>query len=654
MTRSTFEASLAALRDNVVMAIERRELGVVQDGLDVYQHLIEAILDEQIRLQEATSTEPGPNLPLGQEWSQIRRDLHSVIDSASASTSRLLWIDVISWISVAATACADRRVLNAFATILDLFRSAWDQELAAPGPDTTSRQDALLLRLAGFGSYYLRLGVDGDERVPGTGVIYTRTFLQIVKRAIESGDPETAQVAIKYFLHGSSHSGRSLSPTTGAGLLALYAWILYRFDRGEQDESFKSICSQITNSFEHDEAFGKILRESDELENELGIDWWEMNERGPTSVGVIQIGTYFTLALLMVAGPSFTRKPLNPNEEADVDAARRLIEVIDSFNNGSFSGARAALDIHDNRFDKLKTGLSNVVHEGDALREEKYSELALNPKRVSAFRKSIRSKLAEARASDSLLSALLVQSNPPTETERAPDPDEDSTGSTPAPEVEVGAPNLGIDQLFPRWYFADTHVIAEPERLADELVSELVHAEEGRILDLAVSDLAGAIESTMETLTSTLESAISASSVSKPVIVTNSYQAYAHLTGRSLGPVDSPPPPSIEGKVVRVYDDRPAYVALLSAGTSPIVRLLPPMPTSGVAGDEIFKRMAILIGVSELPPDEMNEIIGREKRTRIKEAQLRGSVRVRLLEHLEISMTTAARPIIWTLPETSW
>jgi hypothetical protein len=188
VTRSAFESSLAALRDNVVMAIERREMGVVQDGLDVYQHLIETILDEQLSLQAATATGAGPNLPLGREWEQIVRDLHGVVDSVSASTSRLLWVDVLSWVRRVAFACAERGALNALGMILTLFESAWSQELAAPSADTTARQDALLLRLSEFGSFYLHIGRFDQEVVRGADVIYTRTFLRVVKSAIESGD----------------------------------------------------------------------------------------------------------------------------------------------------------------------------------------------------------------------------------------------------------------------------------------------------------------------------------------------------------------------------------------------------------------------------------------------------------------------------------
>lgn len=340
MTRSAFESSLAALRDNVVMAIERREMGVVQDGLDVYQHLIETILDEQLGLQAATATDAGPNLPLGREWEQIVRDLHGVIDSVSASTSRLLWVDVLSWVRRVAVACAERGVLNALGMILTLFESAWSQELAAPSPDTTARQDALLLRLSEFGSFYLHLGRFDQEVVRGADVIYTRTFLRVVKSAIESGDTEAARVAIKYFLHGSTSPGSNLGPVTGAGLLALYAWVLYRFDHGNQDESFKAVCSQIANAFERDEAFVLMLRASDELENELGLHWWELNERGPMSGGVIQIGTYMALAVMLVAGRRLTWQPIDPSSDEEVDAARRLMTVIDSWERGA-SPARA-------------------------------------------------------------------------------------------------------------------------------------------------------------------------------------------------------------------------------------------------------------------------------------------------------------------------
>lgn len=630
MTRSAFESSLAALRDNVVMAIERREMGVVQDGLDVYQHLIETILDEQLTLQAATATGAGPNLPLGREWEQILRDLHGVVDSVSASTSRLLWVDVLSWVRRVAAACAERGVLNALGMILTLFESAWSQELAVPSADSTARQDALLLRLSEFGSFYLHLGRFDQEVVRGADVIYTRTFLRVVKSAIEAGDPEAARVAIKYLLHGSTSPGSNLGPVTGAGLLALYAWVLYRFDHGNQDESFKTVCSQIANAFERDEAFVPMLRASDELENELGIHWWELNERGPMSGGVIQIGTYMALALMLVAGPRLTWQPIDPSSDEDVDAARRLMTVIDSWEKGSFAGARATLGVPENHFDRLKEHLSNVVDQGDALLEESYARLPVDPDRVEAFRIAVHEKLAEAR-NESLTKALLT----------APD-------STAEP-VQT---NFGLDTLIPRWYFAETRVFAEPERLADDLVRGLVRGEEDRILDVVITDLSGSSETTFDSLAADLEAAIAGGSVSSPVVVTNSYQAHSILTGRPMGITETSPEPFAAGPVLRVYDDRASYVALLSPAGVPTVRLL--TPATRVDGDEADEELAVIVGVSELPPDEMNDIVGREERSRIDEARLRGSLRIRLLEHLEITMDPDRPASIWTLPESSW
>lgn len=658
MTRSSFESSLAALRDNVVMAIERREMGVVQDGLDVYQHLIETILDEQLGLLEATGTGAGPDLPLGREWEQIVRDLHGVVDSVSASTSRLLWVDVLSWVRRVAVACAERGVLNALGMILTLFESAWSQELAAPSADTAARQDALLLRLSEFGSFYLHLGRSDQEVVRGADVIYTRTFLRVVKSAIESGDSEAARVAIKYFLHGSTSPGSNLGPVAGAGLLALYAWVLYRFDHGEQDESFKTVCSQIANAFERNEAFVPMLRASDQLENELGIHWWELNERGPMSGGVIQIGTYMALALMLVAGPRLTRQPIDPSSAEDVDAARRLMTVIDSWEKGGFAGARSALGISDSAFDALKTHLASVVEQSDAVLEESYSRLPVDSARVTAFRSAVESKLTEAREG-SLTAALLVPVTVGAEPERGepgpvlqPGESEEEQATPLVPEPEPAAPNFGLDTLIPRWYFAQTRVFAEPERLAEELVSGLTRGEEDRILDLAVADLDNASEITLETLASALADAISGENVTNPVVVTNSYQAHALLVGRPLGVLDAPPTPFTAGPVVRVYDDRRDYLALLSAGRSPVVHLLAPAPE--IDGDEVLEDLAVLVGVSEVPPSEMDEIVGRVERTRVDEARLRGSLRVRLLEHLLITMAADARTTIWTLPEPTW
>lgn len=630
MTRSDFESSLAALRDNVVMAIERREMGVVQDGLDVYQHLVETILDELLGLQAATATSTGPNLPLGREWEQIVRDLHGVVDSVSASTSRLLWVDVLSWVRRVAVACAERGVLNALGMILTLFESAWSQELAAPSQDATARQDALLLRLSEFGSIYVGLGRFDQEVVRRANVIYTQTFLRIVKSAIESGDLEAARVAIKYFLHGSTSPGSSLGDVTRAGLLALYAWILYRFDHGNQDESFKIVCTQIENAFEHEHSFVRVLRASDELENELGIHWWELNDRGPMSSGVIQIGTYMALALMLVAGPRMAWQPIDPSSNDEVDAARRLMTVIDSWENGSFAGARTTLGIPENHFAHLKEQLNNVVDQGDALLEESYARLPIDSDRVAAFRTAVQGKLAEAR-SQSLTKALLTSSDSTTE---------------PVPT------NFGLDTLIPRWYFAETRVLAEPERLADEFVRGLVRGEEDRILDSVLADLAGSVETTFDSLAADLDAAISDGSLSNPVVVTNSYQAHSILTGRPMGIDELSSTPFTSGPVLRVYDGRASYVALLSPGGIPTVRLLP--PTRRVDGDEVDEELGVIVGLSELPQEEMNGIVDREERSRIDEARLRGSLRIRLLEHLEITLVPGRTPSIWTLPESSW
>jgi hypothetical protein len=101
-----------------------------------------------------------------------------------------------------------------------------------------------------------------------------------------------------------------------------------------------------------------------------------------------------------------------------------------------------------------------------------------------------------------------------------------------------------------------------------------------------------------------------------------------------------------------VHDDRSAYVALLSPKGLPTVRLLP--PAAHIDGDETLDDLHVIVGVSEIPQQEMDSIVGRQERTRSDEARLRGSLRIRLLEHLEISMAPAVRPTIWTLPDSSW
>ncbi|GAB4084021.1 hypothetical protein GCM10028784_06510 [Myceligenerans cantabricum] len=611
------------------MAIERREAGVVQDGLDVYKNVIEAILDEQLRLGVAAGNETSPNLPLGREWEQVLRDLHGVVDSVAASSSRLLWIDVISWVRRVAETCADRAVLNALGHILSLVESAWIQEISTPSRDATARQDALLLRLSEFGNFYLSLRKDeSDSR--GAGVIYTRTFLQIIKHAIESGDTDAASVAIEYFLYGSTSARGPINPVTGAGLLALYAWILYRFDRGEQDDSFKAVCNQITQAFKGSEAFVPLLRASDDLESELGLHWWELHGRGPVRGGSIQIGTYMLLALMLIGGARLIWEQLDPTSEDDIDVARRLMAVIDSFKGGSFAGAQAALALPDNQFERLKEHLVGIVQQSDVIVEENNSQLPVEPDRVSAFRTALREKLSTERE-NSLTVALLTPGDL---------------------SAEPTKPNFGLDTLIPRWYFAKTRVFADPANLADDLVDGLVRGEQDRILDRALGDLSGAAETTLDGLANELEAAISAAQSSSPIVVTNSYQAHALLTGRPAGVTDQSPHPVTAALVKRVYDDRPAYVALLSPQGLPTVHLRP--LATNIDGDEPLEDLHVIVGVSELSQQEMDEIVGREERTRVDEARLRGSLRIRLLEHLEVVMAPDVHPMIWTLPDPSW
>ena len=156
----------------------------------------------------------------------------------------------------------------------------------------------------------------------------------------------------------------------------------------------------------------------------------------------------------------------------------------------------------------LKRIYDEVVQQGDAILEESYARVPVDPDRVEKFRASVRQKLAEQRK-HSLAAALVTR---------------------PANLPEPADTNFGLDTLIPRWYFAETRVFAEPERLADDIVRGLVRGEEDGILKLAVADLSSATEATFDSLLSDLEAA--SDGVSSPVVVTNRNEAHALLTGR--------------------------------------------------------------------------------------------------------------------------
>lgn len=628
MTKSTFESSLAAVRDNIVMAIERREMGVVEDGLAVYKRLIETYLDEQLRLQPPT--EVPTSLPLGREWERLVRDLYGIMDSVSASPSRTLWIDTLSWVNTVADACADRGVLNALGSVLGLYEAAWHQELASPDRDAASRQDALLLRVSEFGVIRrIRRGKNPDAE-HWIDVVYTRTFLRIIKQSIESGDAELAKVSIKYFLHGSKGPADGDTPVADAGLIMIYAWTLYRFDHDDQPANFNIVLREISSAFQRTSAFYPILRAADALENELGVHWWEMRGRGPMTGGVIQIGSYISLALILIGGFHLQFEQLDTTNDDDVSLARRLLSVIESVQTGGFSKVLAAVHITADDLSRLREHLTSIIRAHNLTEEQSYALLPLDPDRVASFRTAVAEKLVYER-SESLAAALRTE---------------------PPSPMESPGTNFGLDSLMPRWYFAETRVFAEPETLAEQLVRGLGRGEEDRILDIAVGDVSDVDEIAITDLASKVESAISDLSL-PAVVVTNSYQAYSLLTGQ---PVDLPSDTaaSLTGvaQVVRVYDDRPPYVTVLSPSGLPTVHVL--TPTTEISGDIQLWDGRAIVGVSEVSAEEMDRIVSEKERTPLEEARLRGSVRVRLLEHFVVSIDKSRTPPRWRLPEGSW
>lgn len=628
MTKSAFESSLAAVRDNIVMAIERREIGVVEDGLAVYKRLIERYLDEQLRLQ--APTESPISLPLSREWERLVRDLYGIMDSVSASPSHALWIDMLSWVKTVADACADRGVLNALGSVLGLYETAWRQELASPDHDAASRQDAFLLRLSEFGMIRrVRRGRNPDAEY-WIEVVYTRTFLRVIKQSIESRDAELAKISVEYFLHGSKGPTDDDTRVADAGLLMIYAWILYRFDHDDQPANFNIVLREISSAFQRTSAFYPILRAADALENELGVHWWEMRGRGPMTGGVIQIGSYISLALILVGGFHLQFEQLDTTNDDDVSLARRLLSVIESVEKGGFSKALGAVQITADSFTRLKEHLTSVVQANALTEEQSYAHLPLDADRVTSFQNAVVEKLVYERT-ESLAAALRTE-----------------------PPSSVGSPgaNFGLDSLLPRWYFAETRVFAEPERLAEELVRGLGRGEEDRILDIAVGDLIDVDEIAIEDLASKVDSAVSDLSL-PAVVVTNSYQAHSLLTRQpSDVPSDKAAGLTVRTRVVRVYDDRPPYVTVLSPSGLPTVHVL--TPTAEVSGDVQLEGGRAIVGVSELSDAEMNRIAAEKERTPLEEARLRGSVRVRLLEHFIVSIDNSRTPPRWKLPEGTW
>jgi hypothetical protein len=307
-----------------------------------------------------------------------------------------------------------------------------------------------------------------------------------------------------------------------------------------------------------------------------------------------------------------------------------MLAALDQFLEGRIERVRELEPRSDEEFEHMRDQMQQRLDEEELERERQLASTALSISKVARFVGAIRSELLSQRRES--LTVLL----------------ETAAAVGQVDHIE----SFGLDTLVPRWYFAETDVYAEPEEFAGQVVLSLLRGEQETVLRTVLPELSSRSELPLASVHEVVEQSVLAHGDHKLVVVTNSYQAVDMLIA-GAGQVDGELVGSVAGApVIRTYDDREPYIALLDPMGAPWVARAPAVPT--LPSDELLEDVSVIVGVSELSEDEMDEIVEKEPRTAMEEARLRSRVRVRVQELFGVHLEGPDRVMAWRLPERTW
>lgn len=613
---SYFRASAGALRDNVVSALSSEQLAVVERGLSAYGDVLAAIVNEsRVQGVEAVSD--------WDEWRQLIRDLIVIGEFAARGTSRT-WYDVVAWLRVQVGDRLRSGDFQAARDLIGILTLMWTDQLHMDSPDSRERLRALLLHVSELRAYQ-----SYDAPTPGSSraadLVVARAFADQFRAAWSAHDARAARLVTAYIDHAFNRMDDGL----GAGPLALilYGWVLFDVTRRaprDSEDVRGALAALLPDRVPLVDCLEGAL--ASDLEAALGWHWWESQGDGPVSGGIVELPHFVDLAVAVLSAEHELLGWHGP--QAERWTAHRLVEAIDGLLEDNNEVLRSMVR-NPERLRRGREDLQAVLDADEIRRSQALASRNIEEDRLEQFRASLLAALDEARPESLLVSLGVVDA-----------------------EADAAVANFGYDRLVPRDYFAETEVVAEPDRLGRDLGRAIIRGEDERMLEVLTAGLQDGQAVPLETARSELDLLLASEGTEDSfVLITNS-----HNVVRALLPGGDPwghPTTRLRYRgcdLLRVYDDRSPYVVLTPRGTNwaRLRRVTVADPSVPLADGFLTAE------VSVPSPDDFDRWEAGDAGSELEGARLRSRVRVRVLEHLDVGESAPAGTRAWRLPDSTW
>jgi hypothetical protein len=622
-----FEAEINVLRDNIHEAISSGASARTRQGLEIIQAAMRCTVQAHEKASGATVRRLSDvvfNVAYGQEWEILMRAMSDLISGSSDTLSARTKQEIHNLLFRMLQDFCVTEELPAVQSCLNLVVADWSASLASPAVNGSQAQGYILFRLSEVTEFALPMS-GGPAFQESAMSLLADTFINCAKAAVDQGDAEAAARAITFLrqtfeFESGADAGDAFRRSRELGLLVLLAWILFRKDRQLSGSETDRTAAEIESTIPQHNIW-ELARLAQETEDQstLGWSWWESTiNLNRHWYGFPTMPTYVKLAALKLAS---TRpfQPPSPPAENDVVLTHNLDELLTAIRGGNFRNLRDELTSVN--LENVEETVKAVLDEVNRRRRDMLAQTRLDDARIQQFDRALRE--------------LLVDGSRPRLAKTIAD---GGTSGT--------ARKIGYWGRLNKWYFVESDVIAEPERLGRNVAGNLIHQEEQAILS-TILGAAPAYEAAAESIPDMLPDWLTSTEESR-LIVTNSWDAFfqlipfAQLQGLAWGDLLET---ALGIPVFRVYDDRPQYVAafLTPRGVS---CKLSQLTDEAEESSGTLKDSAILVSVRELTEFEVTTLAAD---TGMSQDDYRAQAIVEVREELSVDVRDSNYVTVWTL-----
>jgi hypothetical protein len=485
-----FRSELQSLRATILSSIQQSIPSNVDQGLKLYERLIEAIFTryEVLNVAQPQYSE-SPFLAMntnGQEMSWLRSDYQDFLEQVMFHDSRPVAHSVIDGLSRAASICTQYGDVGAYTLFLDLLTYAWRSpfrsDISEMDRESTDRRLLSSLNVLGLS---VIMSTQGRSQTKPRLVAETiKTFSDFMKASIDSESAHrlrlTADQLIATFASHSPaqlflsepHDIEELSTIerqlTAAALIGNDGWILYLGQHDGNRETLLRLRASLSGALSKVNPWDALPLVENSTINDL-FEWtkWELFSGLQRQGFQISIRSYMESAVLVEA--AFSHQTPKPGQftmaTASFDnwrdhefAISKLIGIIDDL--PSKFGWISLIPLE---FDAIQAALSEMLVSTQSKRADAVIGRELEVSRELVFRTALERARNEPRLAH-LFSSRDIAADQITDDVRAPDKSEYLT--------------VGIHQLIPKDYFTDTGVEANENDLAFRIVQGMTRSED--------------------------------------------------------------------------------------------------------------------------------------------------------------------------------